>query len=597
MLGLRKISTGSNKAVTYISRNYATTVKRRTSKNAGIEFGKKLDFKKLEKVEPIQPKPFTPSSIPPTNDQRLANIASNTEPSEKFHYSVNFSKLGVLTNADELNENWGHFKDENSKGSQTGSTFTIPTKSKIEIGKNSSGFSVPFPRMSGQGAPVVCVPSIFGQTYNRGMLNNRNTLNALDMATMGQVEHFIRAQIANEIVAAYSIHTTTPGVIQCGGLDFVNLYESKNNAQYLSQYFKKVSKMFYLMSVAPKPQLSMIDGLTIGAGVGFTANSGFRIGSENSILSIADCAIGFFPNAGNIRFLNRLDGGIGLYLALTGRRIRGAELLQAGIIDFLIPTNMIPTLDNQLSRLPMKNHQRLIENIAAFSIPSQTQLDGRQSHLDIYKDAIKRCFENKNTIEQVIQALENESEETYNWAQRCIKNINRSSPISIKLTMKLFNESPTDLSSNEYYERDYNISMALVNDSESDLWEGIRANLIDSREPIWKHKSYKEVDDQLIDDIINYKPPTPESTLKLTPFKSTYLMFEDILNEYYNINQFTLSDEDQSIFSTHIGNPFTREYEDAIEIFFKGARSDMYQQDRNSAEIFREMDEIDIATY
>ncbi|KAN0043044.1 hypothetical protein ACTA71_010679 [Dictyostelium dimigraforme] len=596
MLGLRKIVTGSNKAVTYISRNYATTVKRK-SKNVGIEFGKKLDFKKLEKVDPIQPKPYTPTAIEPTNDQKLANIASNTEPEEKFYYSPNFSKLGVLTNINELNEEWGYYKGEDRKGANTGSTFNIPTKSKIEIGKNSSGLSVPFPRISGQGAPLVCVPSMFGQTYNRGMLNNRNTLNVLDMITMGQVEHFIRLQIANEIVAAYSIHTTTPGVIQCGGLDFVNLYESKTNPEFLSQYFKKVSKMFYLMSVAPKPQLSIIDGLAVGSGVGFTSNSGFRIGTENSILSIPDCAIGFFPNAGNVRLLNRLEDGIGLYLALTGRRIRGAELLQCGIIDFLIPTNLIPALDDALSRLPMKNHKRLLGNISSFSVPAENQLSGRKTHLDNYRDAIKRCFENKKSVDQVIKALENESsDKTYDWAQRCIKNINRSSPISIQLTMRLFNESPTNLSSNEYYERDYNISMALANDSESDLWEGIKANLIDNREPIWKHKSYKEVDDKLIDDIINYKP-SAETALKLSPFKSTYLMFEDIVNEYYNTNQFTLSDEDQSIFNAHTGNPFTKEQTDSINMYLEGGRSDAYQQDRNVADIFLEMDEIDAAAY
>ncbi|EAL72228.1 hypothetical protein DDB_G0269756 [Dictyostelium discoideum AX4] len=594
MLGLRKISNCGNK--TYISRSYATIVKRKASKS-GLDFGKKIDFKNLEKVEPIQPKPFVPTSTPPTNDKRLTNIESNKKSEEKFYYSPNFSKLGVLANVNELNENWGHFKgDTNEKGVETGSSFTLSTKSKIEMGKNSSGFSVPFPRISGQGAPIVCVPSTFGQTYSRGMLNNRDTLNALDMMTMGEVEHFIKYQIANEVVSAYSIHTTTPGVIQCGGLDFVKLYQSKNDTKFLSEYFKKVSKMFYLMSVAPKPQVSIIDGLTIGAGVGFTANSGFRIGSENSILTIPDCAVGFFPNAGNIRFLNRLDGGVGLYLALTGRRVRGAELIQCGLVDFLIPTNMIPTLDDQLSRLPLKNHERLIANIATFSVPAETQLDGRETHLDIYRDAIKRCFENKTTIEQVIEALENESDKTYDWAQRCIKNINKSSPISIKLTMRLFNESPTDLSSNEYFERDYNISMALVNDSESDLWEGIRANLIDSREPIWRHKSYTEVDDKLIDDIINYKPPTAESVLKLTPFKSTYLMFEDVLNEYFNLNQFTLSGEVRSVFEAHTGNPFTKDYDDAIEIFFKGARSDKYQIDRNSASILTEMSEIDMAT-
>ncbi|KAK5575804.1 hypothetical protein RB653_006938 [Dictyostelium firmibasis] len=597
MLGLRKISTGNNKAVTsFISRNYVTVKRRPSTKVVGVEFGKKLDFKNLDKVEPIQPKPYTPTAAHPNNDQRLTNIISNRDKEDKFYYSPNFSKLGVLTNINELNEEWGYFKGDDRKGAETGSTFTISTKSKIEIGKNANGLSVPFPRISGQGAPLVSVPSMHGQTYNRGMLNNRSTLNALDMTTMGQIEHFIRIQIANDIVSAYSIHTTTPGVIQCGGLDFINLYESKNNSQYLSTYFKKVSKMFYLMSIAPKPQISIVDGLAVGAGVGLTANSGFRVGSENAIVTVPDCAIGFFPNSGNIRLLNRLEDGIGLYLALTGRRIRGVELVQAGVTDFFIPTNMIPSLDDCLSRLPLRNHKRLIENVIGCTTQVFTELNGRVTHIEQYRDAIKRCFENKKTIEQVIDALEKEDDKSYDWAQRCIKNINRCSPISIKLTMRLFNESPTDMPSNKYYERDYNISLALASDTESDLWEGIRSNLIESREPVWKHKSYKDVDDKLIDDIINYNPEG-QTALKLAPFKTTYLMYEDILNEYFNSNQFTLSEEDQTILTSHTGYPFTKDYEDSIEIFYKGGRSDVYQQDRNTADIFREMDEIDVATY
>ncbi|EGC32625.1 hypothetical protein DICPUDRAFT_38120 [Dictyostelium purpureum] len=592
MLGLRSATKLSTSGQQIFVRNIIS-VKRRSNKNSGLEFGKKINYKDLKKVEPIQPKTYENTEKELSNKEKLNNLQSYEPKTENFYYVQDFSKLGILYKPSKDIEDWAFFEKTDEYGNEyySGDGLKLSNKFKIELGKSSNGHSVPFPRISGNSAPLVSVPSPYGQNYKRAMLNNREKLNVLDLSTLTSIEHFIKTQVANDIVGSYSIHTTTPGAIQSSGIDFVNLYESNQNRKYISDYFKKISKVFYLMSVAPKPQLSIIDGLTVGAGLGFTANSGFRVGSENSIVTISDCALGFFPNAGNVRLLNRLPDGIGLYLALTGRRIRGTELHEAGITDFFVLTEDIQGFDRNLSHCFPKNHNRLFESIVLSTTEPRSYLNGKKTHLTTHQDAIKRCFDNKTTIEEVLQALENETEFA-EWAERCIRNIRRSSPISIKLTMRLFNETPTDGKGKDYYERDYNISMALTRDH-SDLWEGIQSLLIQNREPMWSYKRVEDVPDSLIDEIINYKPEEKELQMKLVDLKSTFTLFENILLEYTNANQILLTEEEHQNFRNFETPSFPDKFEEILEIYDKGARSEAFYENKVLYEFLQEVEEGD----
>ena len=67
-------------------------------------------------------------------------------------------------------------------------------------------------------------------------------------------------------------------------------------------------------------QVSIWNGITMGAGVGLTWHSPVRIATENSIYAMPETAIGFFCGAGGSYFLPRIknDISLGLYLGLTG---------------------------------------------------------------------------------------------------------------------------------------------------------------------------------------------------------------------------------------------------------------------------------------
>jgi enoyl-CoA hydratase/carnithine racemase len=60
--------------------------------------------------------------------------------------------------------------------------------------------------------------------------------------------------------------------------------------------------------------------------VGISAHGAFRVCTENTLLAMPETAIGFFPDVGATFLLPRLDRKLGVYLGLTGARLKGIDV-------------------------------------------------------------------------------------------------------------------------------------------------------------------------------------------------------------------------------------------------------------------------------
>jgi 3-hydroxyisobutyryl-CoA hydrolase len=64
----------------------------------------------------------------------------------------------------------------------------------------------------------------------------------------------------------------------------------------------------------------------VGGGAGLSVHANFRIATENTILAMPETAIGLFPDVGASFFLSRMEDRFGLFLGLTGHRLRGSDV-------------------------------------------------------------------------------------------------------------------------------------------------------------------------------------------------------------------------------------------------------------------------------
>ena len=65
----------------------------------------------------------------------------------------------------------------------------------------------------------------------------------------------------------------------------------------------------------------------VGGGVGLSGMAPFRIATETTQFAMPETKIGYAPDVGANYFLNRLDGELGTYLALTGETLKGRAVL------------------------------------------------------------------------------------------------------------------------------------------------------------------------------------------------------------------------------------------------------------------------------
>lgn len=84
----------------------------------------------------------------------------------------------------------------------------------------------------------------------------------------------------------------------------------------------------------------------MGGGVGISCHAPIRVATDNTLYAMPETAIGFFVDVGGSYFLSRVKSNpkLGLYLAMTGHRLKGAETLQWGIATHFVPADRMDSM-------------------------------------------------------------------------------------------------------------------------------------------------------------------------------------------------------------------------------------------------------------
>ena len=97
----------------------------------------------------------------------------------------------------------------------------------------------------------------------------------------------------------------------CAGGDVVFLYKKgadEKTRGETSEFFREEYSLNYALGTSPLPIVSLLDGITMGGGVGLSVHGAFRIATERTMFAMPETAIGLFPDVGGSYFLSRLRG-------------------------------------------------------------------------------------------------------------------------------------------------------------------------------------------------------------------------------------------------------------------------------------------------
>lgn len=104
-----------------------------------------------------------------------------------------------------------------------------------------------------------------------------------------------------------------------------------NPLTVIKERFRNEYRSFYMIAEYKKPFIALIDGVCMGGACGFAMLGKTRIATERSVISMPETSVGFFGASGSSYFLSRLRSNVGVYLALTGTRLRGFDLKRIGL--------------------------------------------------------------------------------------------------------------------------------------------------------------------------------------------------------------------------------------------------------------------------
>jgi len=324
-------------------------------------------------------------------------------------------------------------------------------------------------------------------------LNRPAALNALSLDMIFELRTLLERCAADDGVHAVLLRGAGEKAF-CAGGDIRALYESfKHSGSLHHEFFAAEYPLDYLLHRFPKPYIALLDGITMGGGMGLAQGSRHRIVGERTRMAMPEVGIGLFPDVGGSYFLSRLPGALGTYLALTGVPIRGADSVYAHLADAYLTPASLAALESVLATVAWTHdHEDDVRRLvtAHASEPPPAPLRSLRSAIDVHFA--------QPTVAAVFASLEREtSGEHAEWAQQTLKIMRSRSPTMLAVALQQLQRGKSlDLASC------FRMELGMVQQcfEQGDFVEGVRALIIDKdNAPRWNPGRLDDVTDASVE--------------------------------------------------------------------------------------------------
>ena len=290
----------------------------------------------------------------------------------------------------------------------------------------------------------------------------------------------------------------------CAGGDIRMIAESgAGDGRAARDFFFTEYRLNHVLFHYPKPVVALLDGITMGGGVGISMPARFRVATQNTTYAMPETGIGLFPDVGGGWYLPRKPGEIGMWLALTGARIKAADCMVAGIATHYVSAEKLDAVRAQVSSSAgTTDAAGAIEK----SIDALNESPGVLKELTPENVArIDRLFAGAS-VEAILAALERDGSE---WTRAQLKTIASKSPQALKVSFRQLREGARMQSFADQMRQEYRIALRVS--KRHDFIEGVRALIVDKdNAPKWQPPTLAGVTDAMLDEIFAPLPPGEE---------------------------------------------------------------------------------------
>jgi len=258
----------------------------------------------------------------------------------------------------------------------------------------------------------------------------------------------------------------------CAGGDIADLYASGKRGDYAygQQFWRDEYRLNAKLFEFPKPVVSLMQGFTMGGGVGLGCHASHRITCASSQIAMPEVGIGLVPDVGGTLILAQAPGRLGEYLATTAARMNAGDAILAGFADYYIPQNQWPQLvENLANNGDLSQIDPLSETAPAG--PMGTQIEAINHHFG------------GESLSDILNSLRADPTD---FTAKTLKTLLRNSPLSMACAIEMIHRTRGQNDIRRALELEYRFTYRAM--EHGDFVEGIRAAIIDkTRDPAWKH--------------------------------------------------------------------------------------------------------------
>ena len=352
----------------------------------------------------------------------------------------------------------------------------------------------------------------FAQGCRHIVLNRPSHLNALNLGMVEKLHAILDAMSLDKDISVVAMSGSGSKAF-CAGGDVRLLHDAglrrkaqqgrTGDSDVTKQFFRREYELNFKLSHMRIPVVPVLNGIVMGGGVGLSAHCRYRVATPQSLFAMPECAIGFFPDVGGSYLLPRLHHPyLGYYLGLTGGRLKGYDLVHAGIATHYVDSDDWTShleLSHNTFGMTWQQGEDAIEDVfwhlSVGSREPEPKFSLGMEELQLIADVFSL-----ESVERMMEALTEKgralsaSSPAAAFIKSTLSALSSASPLSLRVTLEALRRGAR-MPLADCLKMEYRLSQHMM--MGDDFYAGVNSQLISKdRKPKWKHTRLQDVQER-----------------------------------------------------------------------------------------------------